>query len=131
MRIGQMIVGYTDWFHQQIDIEDQNVDNTYIISVPFLDKHNDYMEIIVTQDNDRMIHLSDGGYMRFEELGHSKFMDTEIINSICRGLGVTNSECLRKHCTVKGFPVAFNMFITCMIKVSAVLEYMDKQGASE
>ena len=23
------------WFHQQIDIEDQNVDNTYIISVPF------------------------------------------------------------------------------------------------
>lgn len=56
----QLIDEYLAWLRQGLSVE--QLDQSYELTTPFLDRHNDHMQIYVTPENGKIV-LSDDGYI--------------------------------------------------------------------
>lgn len=83
-----LINKYTDWLKQNINIKDRN--GICEITTPFLDRHNDCLQIYVKKERDNLI-LTDDGYI-LRDLKLSGFEITtekreQLLKSILNGFG--------------------------------------------
>lgn len=84
-----LINEYVTWLREQITVA--NVDGACEITTPFLDRHNDFLQIYVIEDGDQYI-LTDGGYILSDlrmsgvELNSEKRLNA--LGTILRGFGV-------------------------------------------
>ena len=86
----QLVNEYINWLRQNITVA--TIDEVCEITTPFLDRHNDYLQIYVLQENGRYV-LSDDGYILSDLRMSGVEVNTEsrqqILDTILAGLGVS------------------------------------------
>ena len=93
MHCDELVASYVEWLKQRVTVT--NLDEGCETTAPFLDRHNDYLQIYVRQAGDK-IELSDAGYVLTDlslawlDLGSPR--RREMLSTILRGFGVTESE---------------------------------------
>jgi len=84
-----LVTSYLQWHRQNITVRD--VDGWVQITAPFLDRHNDHIQIYVRSDGDNFI-LTDDGYIINDLLASGCDVSTprrrELLDQIIRGFGV-------------------------------------------
>jgi len=85
----KLIDSYIDWLKKKIKLEDIN--GICEITTPFLDRHNDYIQIYLKRINEGLVLSDDGNTLKDLELSgvdlNSEKRKT-IINSILNGFGI-------------------------------------------
>ena len=114
---------YVDWLKQNIDQYKVN-ETTYRITLPFLDRNNDHLEMyIIDNGNETYTITDDGATLGDLQLGGFEFSGSTrrkmILESIISAHGVTKTDAdeLTVNCTVSDFPLKKHMLAQCMIKV--------------
>ena len=114
---------YVDWLKQNIDQYKVN-ETTYRITLPFLDRNNDHIEMyIIDNGNETYTITDDGATLGDLQLGGFEFSGSTrrkmILESIISAHGVTKTDAdeLTVNCTVSDFPLKKHMLAQCMIKV--------------
>lgn len=81
---------YVDWFKEKLCVE--NINGICEITTPFVDRHNDYLQIYVKRSDSRLILTDDGYTINDLRLSGYEFTSSEkrlqIFNSILNGFGV-------------------------------------------
>lgn len=115
---------YVDWLKQNIDQYKVN-DNTFRMTLPFLDRNNDLIEMyIVDQGDETYLITDDGATISDLQLGGFDISSSDrrkkILESIISSYGVTKTEDdeLIVNCTTNDLPLKKHMLAQCMIKVS-------------
>ena len=115
---------YIDWLYENID-QKKVSDNTYSITLPFLDRNNDHLQVFIICNPDQSYTLTDDGETVAElELSGMDVMASDrrktIFNTILRSHGVTCTEdkALCVQCTNEDLPLKKHMLTQCMIKIS-------------
>lgn len=114
---------YLSWIKQNID-QFKVSDNTFRLTMPFLDRNNDQIEIYITKSNGSYLITDDGATLNdlflsgFEISKNSK--RENILNSIVAAHGVrrTADNELEVECTVDDLPMKKHLLAQCMLKVS-------------
>ena len=115
-----LVSKYVDWLREQITVSEIN--GVCEFTTPFLDRHNDYLQIYLYEKNDRF-RITDGGYI-LSDLRMSGFeMNTdkrlEMVNTILQGFGVQEEESeLFIESTEKDFPQKKHLLIQAMLAVN-------------
>lgn len=115
-----LVNGYFSWLKEELRIE--QVNSGCIISTPFLDRHNDEIEIYVEKRGD-VIWLTDDGYT-LNDLRHSSVaLDTDKrqrhLRSIIQGFGIRNEgDELCVSTTTKDFPQRKHNLIQAILAVN-------------
>lgn len=85
----KLIDAYVDWLHQGLSVDD--VGGSCELTTPFLDRHNDHLQVYATRDNGKII-LSDDGYILSDLRTSGLEVDTPkrkmVLDSVLKGLGV-------------------------------------------
>ncbi|MBI4721503.1 MAG: DUF1828 domain-containing protein [Candidatus Stahlbacteria bacterium] len=122
---------YIEWLRQKISVE--NINGICEITTPFLDRHNDQLQIYVKRSNDKFI-LTDDGYT-IRDLESSGFeLSTEnrlqVFNTILNGFGIQlqgdeliveargNNFPQRKHNLIQAILAVNDLFVTAEPMVS-------------
>lgn len=114
---------YIDWLTENIDQHRIN-NNIYRLTLPFLDRHNDYIEIYITQDKNDFI-ISDDSYTMSDlalsglNLFASKRREqifTQIIKS--HGITLDDNNALTVRAKPSELPLKKHLLIQCMQKIS-------------
>lgn len=85
----ELVASYLDWLKQSISV--QNIGDWIQISTPFLDRHNDHLQIYVRAEDGHLV-LSDDGYILDDleacgcDIGSPR--RRELLQTILRGYGV-------------------------------------------
>lgn len=127
------IDSYLTWLRQKISFT--NIENIIEITTPFLDSHNDHIQLYITQ-KDRQIVITDDGYtisdliMSGCDLSSTKRKD--ILQGILNGFGVKLNERelyieaternypQRKHALLQAIMSVTDMFMLTQSRVSGV-----------
>lgn len=104
---------YLKWLKDNIS-ENKQCDNCFEITVPFLDRHNDWLQVYVTITDDN-IKISDGGYIIDDKANCLKENFFKIVN--CYNVKIVDKE-LCIVATKDTFPQSLNSLIQCMIVIS-------------
>ncbi len=116
---------YLDWINQKLDFKDLN-EGTIEITTPFLDRHNDRLQIYAIPTKEDTIKLSDDGFiisdltMSGVDINISK-KRKQMFSMILKGYGVSYNP---KHnelyviAEAKDFPQRKHMLIQAMISVN-------------
>jgi len=118
--IQRLLNGYLQWLNESISL--RQVDEWVEITTPFLDRHNDYLQIYVRKDNGGYI-LTDDGYI-LEDLKMSGCkIDTEkrlaLLSTTLKGFGVQNDRgILTIKTTEKSFPQKKHNILQAMLAVN-------------
>lgn len=115
---------YVDWLQQNIDQFKVN-ETTFRVTLPFLDRNNDHIEIYIISRGDGTYTITDDG-ATIGDLQLSGFdlsasaRRQSIFNAIISAHGVTRTEDdeLTVHCTNYDLPLKKHMLAQCMVKVS-------------
>ncbi|GIP34204.1 DUF1829 domain-containing protein [Paenibacillus sp. J2TS4] len=114
---------YVNWLKQKITFKE--LENTVEITTPFMDRHNDYLQIYVQQKNMNKLTLSDSGYILTDlKLSgcdvHSSPKRKKVLQTILNGYGVKVSarEELFVESTLEAFPQKKHMLIQAMMTVN-------------
>jgi len=116
----QLVNGYVSWLKEELRIG--QLDSSCVISTPFLDRHNDEIEIYVEKRGDA-IWLTDDGYT-LNDLRHSSVaLDTDKrqrhLRSIIQGFGVrSEGDELCVSTTPKDFPQRKHNLIQAILAVN-------------
>lgn len=116
----QLVNGYVSWLKEELRIE--QLDSSCVIATPFLDRHNDEIEIYVEKRGDA-IWLTDDGYT-LGDLRHSSVaLDTEKrqhhLKAILQGFGVrSEGDELCVSTTPKDFPQRKHNLIQAILAVN-------------
>ena len=115
---------YVDWLKQNIDQYRVN-EMTFRLTLPFLDRNNDHIEMyIIDNGNETYTMTDDGATIGDLQLGGFDFSGSTrrkiILDSIISAHGITKTENdeLTVNCTVSDLPLKKHMLAQCMIKVS-------------
>lgn len=115
---------YIDWLKQNIDQYKVN-DDTYRLTLPFLDRNNDYVEMyIINNGNGTYSITDDGATIADLQLGgfdlSTSARRNSILDAIIDSYGVTKtaSNELTVACTTNDLPLKKHMLAQCMVKVS-------------
>ncbi len=127
----QLISNYHDWLKSRVMIADVN--GVCEITTPFLDRHNDRLQIYVEQRGDGY-RLSDDGYIISDLAASGCVLDTshrkKLLHSIIRGFGVevVDGEMFvdaterdfprRKHLLIQAMLAVNDMFLTAKSRVA-------------
>ena len=120
-----LVNAYIEWLRQKISVE--NINGICEITTPFVDRHNDQLQIYVKRSNDKFI-LTDDGYT-IRDLESSGFeLSTEnrlqVFNTILNGFGVQlqgdeliveargNNFPQRKHNLIQAMIAVNDLFVT-------------------
>jgi hypothetical protein len=120
----QLVNEYLEWLRQNISII--KIDDVCEITTPFLDRHNDHLQIYVQEENGHYL-LSDDGYILADLQMSGVEFNTEkrkdILNTMLAGFGITqkNSElqigaqrhnlAQRKHNLIQAMLAINDMFV--------------------
>lgn len=115
---------YIDWLKQNISQYKVN-DNTYRITLPFLDRNNDYVDIYILDKGNGLYTITDDGYTISDlklggfDIGASA-KRRSLLDFIVSSYGINRSEYneLMVDCTENDLPVKKHMLAQCMVKVS-------------
>jgi len=145
--IKQLIDEYVRWLRQEISVA--RIGDVYEITTPFLDRHNDHIQIYVRQEDGRTI-LSDDGYVMADLRHGGCALDTEhrkhLLQSILNGFGVarngdelvaavTNGDfAQRKHSIIQAILAVGDLFATASAQVKSlfledVASFLESIGA--
>jgi len=84
-----LVNAYIEWFRQKISVE--NIKGVCEITTPFLDRHNDHLQIYVKKSDSGLI-LTDDGYtitdLRLSGLELTTEKRRQILHSILNGFGI-------------------------------------------
>ena len=115
---------YINWLKQNIEQYKIN-DNIFRLTLPFLDRNNDYIEIyIIANDDNTYTITDDGATINDLELNGFDFSTSDkrknILKSILSSHGVTQTDTneLVVNCTTNDLPIKKHMLAQCMIKIS-------------
>lgn len=127
----QLIDSYVDWLKKGLSLE--TLDATCELTTPFLDRHNDHLQIYATKNNGKIV-LSDDGYilsdLRTSGLDLKTPKRKVVIDSILNGFGVhmegnqllieANVRNLgqRLHALVQAMLAVNDMFVMAQSRVS-------------
>lgn len=118
--IQRLLNGYLQWLNESISL--RQIDEWVEITTPFLDRHNDYLQIYIRKDNGGYI-LTDDGYI-LEDLKMSGCkIDTEkrlaLLSTMLKGFGVQNDRgILTIKTTEKSFPQKKHNILQAMLAVN-------------
>jgi hypothetical protein len=92
----QILDNYIQWIKDNSSIKIINDDNIYEITTPFLDRHNDHLQIYVKRYNNNNFLLTDDGYILDDLENSGVALDTprrkKIFQTILNGYGVKVGE---------------------------------------
>ena len=116
----ELIEKYTEWLRQKISIE--NIDGICEITTPFLDRHNDHLQIYLKRVNDGITLTDDGYTIRDLKLCGCE-INTEkrkqMLHSILNGFGVRlQGDEISVEATEKNFPQKKHNLIQAMISIN-------------
>lgn len=122
---------YLDWLREKIAT--QEIDGICEITTPFLDRHNDRLQIYV-QRHGNQLRLTDDGYVIGDLEASGCLVDTphrrEVLQTILNGYGVREEdgellvECSdrdfarKKHCLLQAMLAVNDMFLTARQRVT-------------
>jgi hypothetical protein len=115
----KLVHQYIEWLRDKTSL--RPVDGWIEITTPFVDRHNDYLQIYAKQENNRYI-LTDDSYI-IEDLEQSGFnLDTikrkEILETILNGFNVQRLDnALITYATTENFSVRKHSLIQTMLAV--------------
>ncbi|HEY3932839.1 MAG TPA: DUF1828 domain-containing protein [Verrucomicrobiae bacterium] len=120
MKCKQLVNSYVSWLKEGLRIEQLNPG--CVISTPFLDRHNDEIEIYVEKRNDELW-LTDDGYTLADLRHSSVVLDTDKrrahLRGIIQGFGVRNDgEQLCVATTPEDFPQRKHNLIQAILAVN-------------
>jgi hypothetical protein len=145
--VQSLIEEYTRWLRSGITVA--QVGDAHEITTPFLDRHNDHIQIYVRQEGGRTV-LSDDGYVIADLRQNGCLLDSEhrtrLLSSILNGFGVRRDgdELVtishngdfpqRKHAMVQAMLAVGDLFATAQSHVKSlfledVSEYLEQIGA--
>lgn len=115
---------YIDWLKQNIDQYKVN-DTTFRLTLPFLDRNNDLIEMYILDNGNGTYSITDDGNTISDlqlcgfDVSVSNRRKT-ILEAIISSYGVTktNSDELVVYCTINDLPLKKHMLAQCMVKVS-------------
>ena len=84
-----LVNAYIEWLKQKISVKD--IEGVCEITTPFLDRHNDHLQIYVKRTGDTLILTDDGYTIRDLELSGFKIAlgkREQVLHSILNGFGV-------------------------------------------
>ena len=127
---------YTDWLYENIEQYRIN-EATYRLTLPFLDRNNDFIELFIKIQNDGKYYITDDSET-INELKLSQFdifnspRRKEILNSILVSHGVSLSETNELYVTCKKGTLAQSKHLLsqCIIKVSDMFNLSRKNVKS-
>ena len=122
---------YLEWLKQNIE-QYQIRDSIFRITLPFLDRNNDCVEVYIVDNGDGTYQITDDG-ATINDLEFSGFdIETserrkKILNSIVAAYGITRLDTneLVVKCTRDDLPLKKHMLAQCMVKVSDMF-YLSK-----
>lgn len=122
---------YLGWLKENIEQFQVN-QNTFRLTLPFLDRNNDYVELYIIHKEDNTFYITDDGAVLNDlDFNGFDFKSSEkrkfILSSIISAHGVTLSEDneLTVSCTLDDLPQKKHLLAQCMIKVSDMF-YLSK-----
>ena len=115
---------YLGWLRSNIE-QFQINDNTFRITLPFLDRNNDHTDIYIIRQSDGIFLITDDG-ATLSDLSLSGFdfstskRRQQILDSITssHGVSISASGELQIVCTLDDLPIKKHMLAQCMVKVS-------------
>jgi hypothetical protein len=118
--IGQLIDEYARWLRDGITVA--QVGNAYEVTTPFLDRHNDHIQIYVRQENGHLV-LTDDGYVLADLRQSGCSLESQrrqtLLKSILGGFGVAQSGDELTTVAHNGdFPQRKHALIQAMLAVS-------------
>lgn len=115
---------YVDWLKQNIDQYKVN-ETTFRLTLPFLDRNNDLIEMYIINNGDGTYSITDDGATISDlQLGGFDFSTSarrkSILEAIVSAHGVTKTDNdeLIVNCTTNDLPLKKHMLAQCMVKVS-------------
>jgi len=121
--INDLKESYLKWLRERIQYKE--IEDAIEITTPLLDRHNDYLQIYVTQSKSGKLRLTDAGYILddLEMDGVDVFRSPrrkEIFNTILNGCGVSCSKSkeLFTESSVESFPQKKHMLLQAMMTVN-------------
>lgn len=122
---------YIDWLTANIEQNKIN-DNTYRITLPFLDRHNDMIDIYIVDHNGKYELSDDGNTINDLELsgvslknGRRKVLLNEILNSY--GIKLGDGNALISDASTDNLPLKKHMLSQCILKIDDMF-YMSKHN---
>lgn len=128
----KLIDSYVDWLRQGLSV--QEVDGACELTSPFLDRHNDHLQVYAKRQNGNII-LSDDGYILSDLRTSGLEVDTPkrkmILDSVLNGLGVRveNNQLIveaspknlgqRLHSLVQAMLAVNDMFVMAQPRVAS------------
>lgn len=120
---------YFDWIDKKIQFTPSKNQDYMVITTPFLDIYNDYIEVIVAKGKDSKYTITDDGYT----LNELKMLDINLtrkskrrnyLNSILSNFGVKqeDDELLINFNDLNDFPEAQNRLVQCILEVYDLLQ---------
>ncbi len=115
-----LVTEYLDWLREHISISE--LEEGCEITTPFLDRHNDYLQLYVMSDENQFI-LSDDGYILSDLRMSGVDINTEkrqdALNTILRGFGVKNeNDVLRVQASKKNLAHKKHSLLQAMLAVN-------------
>lgn len=124
---------YLNWIKQNIEQFKVN-NNTFRLTLPFLDRNNDEIEIYIIQKDDGTFYITDdGATLNDLQLGGFDIFGSNrrkmILDSIVSAYGITKTDDneLVANCTMQDLALKKHMLAQCMIKVSDMF-YLSKSN---
>jgi len=118
----QLINSYLGWLKQNITLKDIN--NAIEITTPLMDRHNDYLQLYVVPQGDKL-KLTDDGYIINDLLLsgcdlHGSKKRKEMLQTILNSYGIGRSENdeLFVEATIENFPQKKHMLVQAMLTVN-------------
>ena len=115
---------YLGWLKENIDQCKVN-DTTYRMTLPFMDRNNDFIDIyIIAKDNGSYLITDDGATLNDLLLSGFEFNSgtrrKNILDSIITAYGITRTESneLVTNCSSSDLPLKKHLLAKCMVKVS-------------
>ena len=111
---------YWDWLKDKTVLRE--LENYVEITTPFLDRHNDYLQIYVKRDDDEYV-LTDEGYILDDLELSGCNMDSpkrqEALNTMLNGFGVRkNDRALEINASLENFGISKHNLIQAMLAVN-------------
>lgn len=120
---------YFDWIDKKIQFTPSKNQDYIIITTPFLDMYNDYIELIIERGSTSKYIISDDGYT-INELGlldinlNKKSKRRDYFQSILTNFGVKtkSNELIIEFDDLVQFPDSQNRLTQCMLQILSLLQ---------
>lgn len=126
LNIEEMLDDYTIWLRNEITVA--NFGEYQELTTPYLDRHNDYLQIYVKAEENGNIILTDDGYI-ISNLNMSgiKFIKNssrkQRLDSIISNYGLTLvGDDIVATCTIKNFPKTKHMMLQALLLIDDIFQ---------